>query len=220
MFVGHFAIGFASKRLAPQSSLVPLLAAPLLADILWPIFLLLGWEHVRIIPGITRFSPLDLYDFTLSHSLLGLIVSATLFAMIYWGVTRYVAGAMVIWFGVLSHWVLDWIAHRPDMPLYPGSPKYGLGLWNAIPAIMTLELGLLAGGLWLYVRTTRTRDGIGRYGLAAYVIALAAIYMAAPLSSPPPSVETLIWVSLVFESVFLIWAWWFDRHRQLRPEIS
>jgi len=138
MFIGHFAVGFAAKRFAPLASLAPLLLAPLLADVLWPFFLLFGWEHARIEPGATRVSALDLYDFTLSHSLLGLMVWATLFAVIYWSITRYIAGAAVIWVGVLSHWVLDWIAHRPDMPLYPGSPKYGLGLWNSIAGTITV----------------------------------------------------------------------------------
>jgi LexA-binding, inner membrane-associated putative hydrolase len=220
MFIGHFAVGFASKRLAPQSSLVPLLVAPLLADLLWPVFLPLGWEHARIDPGNTRFSPLDLYDYPLSHGLLPLVVWATLFAVIYWGLTRYLAGAAVIWFGVLSHWVLDWITHRPDMPLYPGSPKYGLGLWNSIAGTMVVELAMLAGGLWLYIRTTQARDRIGRYGFAAYVLVLLVLYIGDPFSDPPPSVKALIWTAIVFEPLFLIWAWWFDRHRELRGNLN
>ena len=219
MFIGHFAVGFASKRLAPRSSLVPLLVAPLLADILWPVFLLLGLEHVRIYPGATRFSPLDLYDYPLSHGLLPLFVWATLFAAIYWGFTRYSAGAAVIWCGVVSHWVLDWITHRPDMPLYPGSPKYGLGLWNSIAGTMVVELAMLAGGLWLYLRTTQARDRIGRWGLTAYVIVLVVIFIADPFTGPPPNIQDLIWTAILFEVLFLLWAWWFDRHRELRPEL-
>jgi LexA-binding, inner membrane-associated putative hydrolase len=218
MFIGHFAVGFGSKRLAPRASLLVLLLAPVLADVLWPLFLLLGWEHVRIVPGITRFSPLDLYDFTLSHSLLTLIVWATLFAAIYWGLTRYLAGAAVIWFGVMSHWLLDWITHRPDMPVYPGSPKYGLGLWNSIAGTMIVEVAMFAGGVWLYQRMTRARDRIGGYGFTAYVLVLLAVFVAGPFSGSPPSVQALIWATILFECVFLIWAWWFDRHRDLRVE--
>jgi membrane-bound metal-dependent hydrolase YbcI (DUF457 family) len=218
MFIGHLAVGFASKRLAPRASLVPLLLAPLLADVLWPLFLLLGWEHVRIVPGDTRFSPLDFYDFTLSHSLFTLVVWATLFAAIYWGLTRYLAGAAVIWFGVMSHWLLDWITHRPDMPVYPGSPKYGLGLWNSIAGTMIVELAMFAAGAWLYQRTTRARDRIGNYGFTACLIVVLAIYLGGPFSGPPPSVPALIWATILFECVFLIWAWWFDRHRDVRVE--
>jgi membrane-bound metal-dependent hydrolase YbcI (DUF457 family) len=216
MFIGHFAVGFASRPVAPRTSLALLLAAPLLADILWPFFLLFGWEHVRIDRTATRFSPLDLYYFPWSHSLLALLVWATLFALIYWGFTRYRPGAVVIWLGVLSHWVLDWITHRPDMPLYPGGRRYGLTLWNSIAGTMIVELAMFAVGVWLYMRSTKPRDRIGRYSFAAYVFLLLAIYCADPFGGPPPNVQDLIWTAIVFGPLFLTWAWWFDRHRELR----
>jgi hypothetical protein len=118
MFIGHFAVGFGAKRFAPTASLAALLAAPLLADLLWPPFLLLGWEHVRIFPG-TRFTPFDFYDYPWSHRLLMAAVWATLFMLIYWLLQRDRSGAVVVWFSVVSHWVFDWITHRPDLPLYP-----------------------------------------------------------------------------------------------------
>jgi hypothetical protein len=127
MFIGHFAVGFAAKKFAPRTNMALLIAAPCFLDLLWPFFLLLSWEHVRIDPGNTRFTPLNLYDFPWSHSLLMSIVWATLFALIYHLITRYWPGTVVIWIGVISHWVLDWITHRPDMPLYPGGARYGLG---------------------------------------------------------------------------------------------
>ena len=100
MFIGHFAVGFASKKFAPRTNLGVLMAAPLWLDILWPFFLLLGWEHVRIDPGNTRFTPLDLYDYPWSHSLLMSVIWATLFAGIYYAISRYRTGAIVIWIGV------------------------------------------------------------------------------------------------------------------------
>jgi len=213
MFIGHFAVAFASRRVAPRTSLAWLLAATQFADILWPIFLLLGWEHVRIDPTATRFSPLDLYDFPWSHSLAALTVWATVFAGIYWGVTRYRRGAIVLWFCVLSHWVLDWIAHRPDMPLYPGSLRFGLGLWNSVPGTMIVELIMLAAGVWLYTRATRPRDRIGRYGFATYILFLLASYIGDRFSEPPPSVQALIWAAVIFIPLFVVWAAWFDAHR-------
>ena len=51
MFIGHFAIGFAAKKIAPDTSMAVLLAAP---------FLLFGWEQVRIDPGNTPYTPLEL----------------------------------------------------------------------------------------------------------------------------------------------------------------
>ena len=213
MFIGHFAVAFASKRAAPRTSLAWYMAAAQFADILWPVFLLLGWEHVRIDPAATRFAPLDLYDFPWSHSLAALLAWATLFAGAYWAVTRYRAGAVVLWFCVLSHWVLDWIAHRPDMPLYPGSARFGLGLWNSIPGTMAVELAMLAAGVWLYTRATKPRDRIGRYGFIAYVVFLLASYIGDRFSGPPPNVEALIWAAIIFIPLFVICSAWFDRHR-------
>lgn len=147
MFIGHFAVGFACKPVAPRTSLALLLAAPLLPDILWPVFLLTGWERVRIDPGNTRFTPLDLAYYPWSHSLLMTIVWASVFALIYRLVTGYGRGALVLWMGVVTHWILDWITHRPDMPLYPGSPRFGLGLWNSVAGTLVVELCMFALGV-------------------------------------------------------------------------
>lgn len=213
MFLGHFAVAFASKRVAPRASLAWFIAASELADILWPVFLLLGWEHVRIDPAATRFTPLDLYDFPWSHSLAAQVVWATLFAGAYWVLTRYRRGAVVLWLLVPSHWVLDWIAHRPDMPLYPGSPRFGLGLWNSIPATMVVELAMFAAGLWLYGRATRPKDSKGTWGFVGYVIVQLLVYIAGRFSPPPASVKALIWGAILFALLFVVWSDWFDPHR-------
>lgn len=218
MFIGHFAVGFGAKRFAPRAGLAALLAAPLFLDLLWPVFVLLGWEHVRIDPGNTRYTPLDLYDYPWSHSLLMSVVWASAFALIYYGVARYRAGAIAIWLGVVSHWVLDWVSHRPDMPLYPGGPKFGLGLWNSIAGTMIVEIGMMAVGVWLYIRTTQRRDRIGRYAFAAYVGLLLVLYVGDRFSGPPPSVGAVAWSGVVASLLLIPWAWWFDQHRALRDE--
>jgi len=218
MFLGHFAVGFASKKFAPRSNMAVLIAAPLFLDILWPFFLLLGWEQVRIDPGNTRFMPLDLSYYPWSHSLLMSVVWATAFAAIYYFVARYWPGTVVIWIGVVSHWVLDWITHRPDMPLYPGSARFGLGLWNSIPGTMVVELAMFAAGVWLYVRTTRSHDRVGRYAFIAYVVLLLAAYIGDRFSGPPQNVRAdIVWPGIIAEATLIPWAWWFDRHRDLRP---
>lgn len=213
MFIGHFAVGFGAKRFAPRTSLALLLAAPLLADMLWPPFLLLGWERVRIDPGNTRFTPLDLTYYPWSHSLLMLAVWATLFAALYLLRTSYRAGAMAIWAGVVSHWFLDWVTHRPDMPLYPGGPKLGLGLWNSIPGTLAVESLMFAIGVWWYMKATRARDRIGRFAFWAYVLLLAVLYAGDRFGGPPDTVSQLAWTGIVAELLLLVWAWWFDAHR-------
>jgi membrane-bound metal-dependent hydrolase YbcI (DUF457 family) len=220
MFIGHFAVGFACKKIAARSSLAVLLVAPLLADMLWPIFLLLGWERVRIDPGNTKFTPLDLAYYPWTHSLLMSVVWATALALLYYAMTRYRAGAATVWAGVNSHWILDWVTHRPDMPLYPGGPRLGLGLWNSIAGTMVVEIAMLAGGVWLYVRTTRSRDRIGRYAFLAYVGLLLLLYIGDRFSGVPASVAEIAWTGIVAELVLVPWAWWFDRHRDLRAGVG
>jgi len=213
MFIGHFAVGFAAKKYAPRASLAALLAAPLFADLLWPPLLLLGWERVRIDPGNTKMTPLDFVSYPWSHSLLMDVVWASLFALGYYLLARYWAGTIAIWLGVISHWVLDWITHGPDMPLYPGGPRYGLGLWNSVAATMLVETAMLAVGLWLYVRETRARDRIGRYAFLAYVLLLLVFYFGDAFTAPPESVGQIAWPGLIAGVVMMVWAWWFDRHR-------
>jgi hypothetical protein len=115
---------------------------------------------------------------------------------------------------VLSHWFFDALVHRPDMPLYPGGMRLGLGLWNSIPATFAIESVLFVAGVWLYVRATKPLDRIGKYGFRAYLVFLLIIYFTSPFGAPPPSVNALIIIAL---SVWLlvIWAWWFDRHRKI-----
>jgi len=216
MFIGHFAVGFAAKKFAPRSSAAVLLAAPELADLLWPYFLLLGWEQVRIDPGNTRFTPFDLVSYPWSHSLLMLCIWATAFGAVYYAITRYRAGTIAIWVGVVSHWVLDWVTHRPDMPLVPGGARYGLGLWNSIAGTMIVEILMFAAGVWIYVSATRPKDRIGRWAFIAYVVLLVVIYVADAFGSPPDNVAQVAWPGVAAPLILIPWAWWFDRHREAR----
>src|SRR5262249_55653355 len=214
MFIGHFAVGFAAKKFAPRTSMALLLSAPLFLDMLWPTFVLAGWEQVRVDPGNTRYTPLDFVHYPWSPSVLMSLVWATAFAGLYYSVTREQAGTIAIWIGVVSHWVLDWITHRPDMPLYPGGgPSLGLGLWDSIAGTMGVEITIFAVGGWLYLRTTRAQDRIGKYALSAYVGLLLLLYISDRFSGPPPSVAAVAWVGIAASAVFVPWAWWFDSHR-------
>jgi len=119
MFIGHYAIGLASKKFAPDASLGALIAAPILLDLIWPIFLLLGWEQVAIVPNGNPFLRLQFYFYPISHGLVAVIGWATLFAAIYFGMTRYVEGTVVIWMGVVSHWLLDYVCTYRICPWPP-----------------------------------------------------------------------------------------------------
>jgi len=214
MFIGHHAVGFAAKRFAPRTSLLWLMGAPLLLDLLWPIFLLLGIEHVNIGRGTTRFTPLDFYDYPWSHSLLMSIVWGAAAALMYFAVAKYKPGAVVIFVGVVSHWVLDFVTHAPDMPLWPGGPKVGLALWNSPPATIVIESALFAVGILIYRDTTRPVDKRGSIVMWAFIGTLAIIYIGNAGGAAPPSLRVLEWMAL---SCWLLplWAWWFDRHREV-----
>src|ERR1700735_265570 len=219
MFIGHFAVGFAGKRFAPRSNVGVLITAAVFLDVLWPIFVLLGWEQARIDPGDTPYTPLQFLYYPWSHSLLVSMVWATAFALIYYRVSRYGPGGMVIWCAVISHWILDWITHAPDLPIYPGGARFGLGLWNSIAGTMIAELLMFAVGVGMYVRATRALDRTGRYALLAYVIVLFAAYVSDRFSAAPSSVDQLVGFGIVAELVLLPWAWWFDRHREPRAVV-
>jgi len=212
MFIGHFAVGFAAKRVAPRLSLAALFAAVALADIIWPVLVALGLEQVRIDPGNTAFTPLDFVSYPYSHSLVFLCLWGILFGLVCARIVndrRMLVVAAVL---VVSHWVLDWVTHRPDMPVYPGSIKLGLGLWNSIPTTVAVEVVMFAAGVWIYARATRPRDAIGRRAFPAFVGFLLVAYVA-NIGSPPPSIGAIVAVGLVGTAALLLWAWWFDRHR-------
>jgi membrane-bound metal-dependent hydrolase YbcI (DUF457 family) len=214
MFIGHHAAAFAAKRVAPRVSLGTLFAAALLVDLIWPVLLLLGLEHVRIAPGITAFTPLDFYDYPITHSLLAVLGWSVAAAVIYRLVRKSTPDALVVGAAVLSHWVLDFVTHRPDLPLWPGGPKVGLGLWQSVPATIVVEVALFVVTLVLYLRMTRARDRRGSIALWTLVGFLAVVYAANLVSPPPPDAKAIGWVGLA-QWLFVPWGAWIDRHRDV-----
>jgi len=216
MFVGHLALGLAAKPATPRVSLAVLLTASQLADILWPFFLAIGLEQVRIAPGITAFTPLDFVSYPYSHSLVMLVVWGLVFGAIYRMVTGRNGRVFIVLAAlVVSHWILDWISHRPDMPIYPGGPKFGLGLWNHVAATIIVEGIMFAAGIWIYVRATRARDAVGRWGFVSLMAFLAVLYVVNAISSPPPSVNAIIIMAIAGFTLLTAWSWWADHHRDV-----
>jgi membrane-bound metal-dependent hydrolase YbcI (DUF457 family) len=212
MLLGHFGVALAAKKVAPRPSLGTLVLAAMLADGIWPVFMLLGLEKVEIVPGITAVTPLLFVSYPYTHSLVADLLWGALVAAVYYLYRRDRAGALWLAALVVSHWVLDFASHRPDMPLWPGSPVVGLGLWYSVPATLAVELGLFAIGAWLYASVTRPRDRIGTYAFWALVATLTALYLASVFGPPPPSVEALAMTG-VAGWLFVVWCYWIDRHR-------
>src|SRR5262249_7512044 len=214
MFVGHFALGFAAKRAAPTLSLALLFAACQLADILWPVFVAAGIETVRIAPGITAFTPLDFVSYPYSHSLVALCLSGSFLGSALWLTGTGGRASLIVAGLVVSHWILDFVSHRPDMPIYPGGALWGLGLWNSVPATIIVELLLFGAGVWLYAGATRASNSVGRWSFAGLVAFLLLAYFANAAGGPPPSVRSIYTVGIVGALVLIAWSWWTDRHRR------
>ena len=214
MFIGHFAVGLASKRGAPRTSLGWLLFAPLLLDVLWPVFCLLGIERFRVTPSGNPFLNLGFDWYPWSHSLLMAVVWGLLFGAIWRRRTGDGRAAAVLAIGVVSHWVLDWITHLPDMPLWPGGPLVGLGLWRSVPATFAVETLMLMAGVWFYYGSTRSKDRIGSVGTWLYLVLLSALYAMGFVSPPPaPGSERTIAVVALAGVLLAPLAAWIDGHR-------
>jgi LexA-binding, inner membrane-associated putative hydrolase len=214
MLLGHYAVALAAKSYAPRASLGTLVLAAQLPDLIWPVLILLGWEHVAIVPGLMAASPFDFVHYPISHSLLTVALWAVVLSGGYFVFRRYARGAAVIAAAVVSHWLLDAPMHRPDLPLWPGSAiKVGFGLWNSIAATLIIEVTLFAAGIIIYTRATRPRDRLGTHALIAMLAFLLLIFASGFFVAPPRGEHVVAWAGV---GLWLLvpWAAWIDRHRE------
>lgn len=217
MFIGHFAVAFAAKRAAPEVSLGTLFIAAQLADLAWPTFVLLGLERLEIRHGLTAVNPLDFQHYPYSHSLVALIAWGAALGVAWLLVRRgRLRTAALLAVVVLTHWVLDAVSHRPDMPIWlRGDERVGLGLWNSVGATVAVELIALAAGVLMYLRATRSADATGRWALLALLAFLLIVYAMSLLGPPPPSAAAVAWSAQAIW-LLVLWAYWIDRHRRVR----
>lgn len=214
MFIGHYALAFGAKRYAPSVSLGTLFMACQFADLLWPTLVVLGIERVEVDPGNTAFTPLNFVSYPYSHSMVMLVVWSALFALAYRAIKGWKPNAIAAVAAlVFSHFLLDFVTHRPDLPItVSGSRRLGLGLWNMPTATLAIELAMFAVGILVYLLVTRERDRIGRIGLWTLVVFLTAIYFAAAFGPPPPNASAVATAGHL-SWLIVAWAYWVDRHR-------
>ena len=215
MFVGHYGPSFAIKAIRPAIPPWVVFVAVQLVDVVWAVLVLLGIEKVRIVPGITASNPLDLYYMPYTHSLVAAIlwaVAAIVLCKPLRGVRNWSAAA---WIGaaVFSHWILDWLVHRPDLPLYDDSMKVGLGIWNYPAIAFSLEALLLIAGMIMYLMRTTAINAIGRFGPPAFGILMLAIQAYVFFGPPPTSPDAAARTALVAYIVFAAVAQWLDLQR-------
>jgi hypothetical protein len=216
MFVGHYGPSYAIKSIGGPLRLWVLFIAVQLLDVGWSLLVFLGIEKVRIVPGITASNPFDLYYMPYTHSLvaaIGWAIAATILCKVLLNLRNWSAGILV-GAAVFSHWVLDFLVHRRDLPLYDNAAKVGLGIWNYPIIALSLETLLLFGGMMLYLRRTKPLNSVGRLGPPIFGILMIAIqgyiFFGPPSASPVAAAATALVCYVAFAAV----AHWLDRNRE------
>lgn len=215
MFIGHHAAALVAERYAPRLGLGVLFAASMWIDLLWPILLLLGIEHVAVQPGYTAYMPLNFTYYPYTHSLAMVLVWSLIWGFGYYAFTRFKRGAVIVGLMVLSHWVLDLLVHRPDLPLWPGGPMVGFDVWRSRPWTNVIEITFFVIGLTFYLRRTRPRDRAGAIALWSLVVFLAIMHVVLQVAPPPRNETAVAWGAMI-AWIFVPWGQWIDRHRETR----
>ncbi len=217
MFIGHFGVGLGAKRATPRIRLGTLFMASQFIDLIWPLFVMLGIEHVRVAPGSTAVTPLEFCYYPFTHSLLGVVFWAVLLGLVFYLIRKSFKGSVLIGVLVISHWVLDLIVHAPDLSLAPGSHLFfGLGLWNSFYGSLILEMAIFAAGIAIYMKTTRAKDRIGIFSLWGLAIFLVVITLNNYYGPPPPDNPVAIGIVGEAQWLIILWGYWIDRHRLQR----
>jgi hypothetical protein len=213
MFVGHYGVSFAARSVQPPVPLWVWFVAVQWMDIVWSVLVLLGIEKLRIVPGFTEANALDLYYMPYTHGLPGsLVLSLVLGAIVAVLIPGNRATTIVLVAGAsFSHWVLDFVVHVADLPLYDNTAKVGLGLWRHIGLSFPLELIVLGLGAWLYARAAAFTSARGRQLYWGFVIFLAALQVYANFGPPPSSPETMALTALFLYVALAILAAWVER---------
>lgn len=214
MFIGHFAVGYATKRLAPRANLAWHFIACQLLDLLWPMFVIAGMEWAKIDPEATKLTPMDLAHYPYSHSLIMSLFWSALLGIIMYSIYRDRRTALILGCGVFSHWLLDFISHRPDLPIFFDGPKFGLGLWNYPLASVLIECSLFALAVF-YCPKTRPKVFWSLVGFIFVSFFAFTFGPQPPIDSSPVEIAApclALWL-------LVIWAYFVDRPmRQNSPQ--
>jgi hypothetical protein len=223
MFIGHFALALASKKVDTKPSLGTTFLAAQFIDLLWPFFILAGLEKVEIDPGNTAFTPLNFVSYPFSHSLVAVLIWGALFGITHFFIFKNRKTAILLGSLVISHWFLDLLTHRPDLPLgLAEQTKVGLGLWNNKIATIAVEVLIFAIGSYLYITSTKAKNKVGSWSFILLLIFLIAIYFMNAFGDPPPDAKAIGYVGLS-QWLIIAWGYWTDRNRisnTISPKLS
>jgi hypothetical protein len=217
VFVGHYGVSFAVKAGRRDIPLWVLFLAVQLVDVVWAVLVLCGVEKLRIVPGITATNPLDLYYMPYTHGLITATAWSVLAAVAYrlWRANGGSRSAALVGIAAFSHWVLDLVVHRPDLPRFGDDHKVGFGLWNYRGPALGLEILFLFGGMWLYLRRAESSGGGGGSFVMAGV-AMLAVHTFVFYGPPPVSGHAAAVSALAAYGIFAGVAWWLERREEKR----
>jgi membrane-bound metal-dependent hydrolase YbcI (DUF457 family) len=212
VFVGHYGPSFFGKALRKPIPLWVLFIAVQWLDVVWSILVLLGIEKVRIAPGITKTSPLDLYYMPYTHSLPAAVLWSVAVGFVYFLVRRADgrAAAVIVGAAVFSHWLLDFVVHLPDLPIYDDTLKVGLGLWNYPAIALGLEMAFLFGGMYLYFAADASGKRSRRRGMVLFGFVMLAVQSLVFFGPPPASDHSVAITAILSYIVFAAVAGWLD----------
>jgi hypothetical protein len=208
MFIGHYAASFAAKKAAPKLSLGLYFIGAQVLDVLFSLFVLLGIEKMRLVPGFTETNNYDLYYMPFTHSLVGAFAWAVVSAFVIFFALKLRREAIAFGVVVFSHFVLDVPVHTPDLPILgEDGAKLGFGLWRHWQAATALELVLLAIGLIIYVRfmkpitlaAPKRKTQIALFSALLVLLTIATPFLPQPTSGAMFAVQALAgYVGLAF----------------------
>jgi hypothetical protein len=215
MFVGHYGVAFAAKRVAGPVPLWVYFLAVQWLDVVWSLLVLLGIEKLRIVPGITEANSLDLYYMPYTHSLPGALTLSFLFGGIVAMAVRDRRGMtfVAVSAAAFSHWLLDLVVHVPDLPLYDNAAKVGFGLWRHVALSFPLELVVLIAGAWVYTRAVPPASLRGHNAMRGFVALLVLLQVYANFGPPPASENAMAIMALGFYAVLAAIAAWVEAAR-------
>ena len=180
MIAGHFGLAAAVKSQERETPLWALMLATAFLDVVFVPLYLAGIETIEPAPGTTGGYGGGIIHANYTHSLVGAVVLAVLFGAVAaraWGQrSGFVLGAVVF-----SHWALDLLVHRADLPILPGDigglPRFGLGLWQYPTITAAMELVLVIAGGFLYWRaaTDTSRRVTGAPAWRGHLAGLLAV---------------------------------------------
>lgn len=211
MYIGHFATAFAARAITDETPrLGTLCIAAQLVDWMFFTFAILGIEKLRIVPGITKMNPLDLYYMPITHSLIGTVLIASAFGAIIFVLSRNLVAATWVAIVVAAHWLFDLLVHRPDLTIAGGADKLGFGLWNRPEIAIPLELALILLTFWWYVKRTK-----GPIVPPLILLGVMLLFQAVNWFGPQPEAADIGFylTALVSFGIVTALAYWLDETR-------